>query len=100
VLAALLDADADADAADAWLTPILTKKGHPAHTVQALTPEHRVAEVQNAMIGHISTIGVRETAVEKFALPAPGSRSRSSAARYGSRSPTRTKRSCGRRRIQ
>ena len=65
VLAALLGAGA----ADAWLTPILMKKGRPAHTVHALAPEHRVAEVRGAMIAHTSTIGVRETAVRKFALP-------------------------------
>jgi uncharacterized protein (TIGR00299 family) protein len=65
VLAALLDAGA----ADVWLTPILMKKGRPAHTVHALTPEHRVADVRGAMIGHTSTIGVRTTTVGKFALP-------------------------------
>jgi uncharacterized protein (DUF111 family) len=65
VLAALLTAGA----ADAWLTPILMKKGRPAHTLHALTPEHRTADVRTAMLRHTSTIGVRETTVEKFALP-------------------------------
>jgi pyridinium-3,5-bisthiocarboxylic acid mononucleotide nickel chelatase len=65
VLAALLAAGA----ADAWLTPILMKKGRPAHTLHALTPEHRTADVRTAMLRHTSTIGVRETTVEKFALP-------------------------------
>jgi uncharacterized protein (TIGR00299 family) protein len=65
VLAALLHAGA----ADAWLTPILMKKGRPAHTLHALTPAHRTAEVRGAMFRHTSTIGVRETTVDKIALP-------------------------------
>jgi uncharacterized protein (TIGR00299 family) protein len=65
VLAAVLDAGA----ADAWLTPILMKKGRPAHTLHALTPQHRITEVRTAMIRHTSTIGVRATTVEKVALP-------------------------------
>jgi uncharacterized protein (TIGR00299 family) protein len=65
VLAALMDAGAS----DAWLTPILMKKGRPAHTVHALTPEHRVGDVRSALFAYTSTIGVREIAVGKFALP-------------------------------
>ncbi|MET0425343.1 MAG: nickel pincer cofactor biosynthesis protein LarC [Actinoplanes sp.] len=65
VLAALMKAGA----ADAWLTPILMKKGRPAHTVHALTPEHRVADVRRALIDGTSTIGLRETVVGKYALP-------------------------------
>jgi uncharacterized protein (TIGR00299 family) protein len=65
VLAALFAAGA----LDAWLTPILMKKGRPAHTLHALTPEHHAGTVRRAMITHTSTIGVREIAVRKFALP-------------------------------
>lgn len=58
-----------AGASDAWLTPILMKKGRPAYTVHALTPDDRTREVRSAVFAHTSTIGVREIGVEKFALP-------------------------------
>ncbi len=64
VIAALLDAGA----ADAWLTPILMKKGRPAHTVSALTPVAALGAVQGAMFTQTSTIGLRWHAVGKHAL--------------------------------
>ncbi|MFD0524400.1 nickel pincer cofactor biosynthesis protein LarC [Paractinoplanes durhamensis] len=65
VLAELLRAGA----ADAWLTPILMKKGRPAHTLHALTPSDHAAEVRETIIKHTSTIGVRQYPVTKYALP-------------------------------
>jgi uncharacterized protein (TIGR00299 family) protein len=64
VLTALMDAGA----ADAWLTPILMKKGRPAHTVSALTPTALLGAVQGAMFTHTSTIGLRWNPVGKHAL--------------------------------
>ncbi|HVX70445.1 MAG TPA: nickel pincer cofactor biosynthesis protein LarC [Mycobacteriales bacterium] len=64
VLAALMDAGA----ADAWLTPILMKKGRPAHTVSALTSTSLLGAVQGAMFTHTSTIGLRWNHVGKHAL--------------------------------
>jgi uncharacterized protein (TIGR00299 family) protein len=64
VLAALMDAGA----ADAWLTPILMKKGRPAHTVSALVPTELLGAVQGAVFTHTSTIGLRWSAVGKHAL--------------------------------
>ncbi len=64
VLAALLDAGAS----DAWLTPILMKKGRPAHTLHALVSPQRADEVRRAVFRHTSTIGVREVRVGKAAL--------------------------------
>jgi uncharacterized protein (TIGR00299 family) protein len=58
----------DAGAADAWLTPILMKKGRPAHTVSALTPVASLGAVQGAMFTHTSTIGLRWHGVGKHAL--------------------------------
>jgi len=55
-------------AADAWLTPILMKKGRPAHTVSALVSAERAETVRAALFRESSTIGVRETPVAKHAL--------------------------------
>jgi uncharacterized protein (TIGR00299 family) protein len=64
VLDALLAAGAD----DAWLTPILMKKGRPAHTVSALSSETAAAAVRTALFRQTSTLGVRETPATKTAL--------------------------------
>lgn len=64
----VIEALLTAGAADAWLTPIVMKKGRPAHTLAALTTAERAAEVRAAMFRESSTIGVRETPVGKHAL--------------------------------
>jgi uncharacterized protein (TIGR00299 family) protein len=64
VLAALLDAGAS----DAWLVPILMKKGRPAHTLHILAPPERAALLRNVVFEQTTTFGVRETVVRKTAL--------------------------------
>jgi uncharacterized protein (TIGR00299 family) protein len=64
VLAALLDAGAS----DAWLTPILMKKGRPAHTLSVLVSADRLDPVRAEIFRQTSTIGVREIPVAKTAL--------------------------------
>jgi hypothetical protein len=64
VIATLLEAGA----ADAWLTPILMKKGRPAHTLSVLVAADRAAEVRAAVFRQTSSIGLRETALAKHAL--------------------------------
>jgi uncharacterized protein (TIGR00299 family) protein len=64
VLAALLAAGAS----DAWLAPILMKKGRPAHTLSALVPTSAVAAVRRVVFTESSTIGIREHRVTKHAL--------------------------------
>ncbi|MDQ4006789.1 MAG: nickel pincer cofactor biosynthesis protein LarC, partial [Actinomycetota bacterium] len=64
VLTALLDAGAS----DAWLTPILMKKGRPAHTLSVLVPPDRVPAVRRVVFTQTTSIGVRETPVDKVAL--------------------------------
>lgn len=64
VLTALLDAGAD----DAWLTPILMKKGRPAHTLSVLVGAGQVDRVRREVFRQTPTIGLREVAVVKEAL--------------------------------
>ena len=64
VIAALLDAGAS----DAWLTPILMKKGRPAHTLSVLVSADRAEVVRREIHRHTSTIGIREQAVDKHEL--------------------------------
>lgn len=64
VIAALLDAGAS----DAWLTPILMKKGRPAHTLSALVDADRAPAVRAAIFRQTSTIGLREQPLTKHAL--------------------------------
>ncbi|MDX6200386.1 MAG: pyridinium-3,5-bisthiocarboxylic acid mononucleotide nickel chelatase [Actinomycetota bacterium] len=55
-------------ASDAWLTPILMKKGRPAHTLSVLCTEARADEVQRVVFTETSTIGVRIQRIGKRAL--------------------------------
>jgi pyridinium-3,5-bisthiocarboxylic acid mononucleotide nickel chelatase len=64
VLASLLNAGA----ADAWLVPILMKKGRPAHTLAVLTPGHKRDALRQLIFELTSTIGVREVGVTRIAL--------------------------------
>lgn len=58
----------EAGASDAWLTPILMKKGRPAHTLHVLVAADRVDHVRREIFRQTTTIGLRETPVGKFAL--------------------------------
>ena len=58
----------DLGAADAWLTPILMKKGRPAHTVSVLTDPTLRVPLLDVLFTDSSTIGVREHLVSRTAL--------------------------------
>jgi uncharacterized protein (TIGR00299 family) protein len=64
----VLDTLFAAGASDAWLTPILMKKGRPAHTLSVLCRPETVADVQAAVFATTSTIGLRVVPVGKVAL--------------------------------
>ena len=55
-------------ASDAWLTPILMKKGRPAHTLHVLAEPARADELGAAMMAHTSTLDLRRTTVAKDML--------------------------------
>jgi len=58
----------DAGAGDAWLTPILMKKGRAAHTISALVAQHLAEAAARVLFTESSTIGIRTTRVGKRAL--------------------------------
>jgi pyridinium-3,5-bisthiocarboxylic acid mononucleotide nickel chelatase len=64
VIAALLDSGAS----DAWLTPILMKKGRPAHALSVLVPPDRAEAVRATVFRETSAIGLREQRLAKHAL--------------------------------
>jgi pyridinium-3,5-bisthiocarboxylic acid mononucleotide nickel chelatase len=64
----VLEALLDVGAADAWLTPIVMKKGRPAHTVSVLAPPSRVDALLRTLMTATSTIGCRTHPVTKHAL--------------------------------
>nr|WP_296073349.1 nickel pincer cofactor biosynthesis protein LarC [uncultured Actinoplanes sp.] len=64
VLAGLLDAGA----ADAWLVPILMKKGRPAHTLSVLCSPDAAPAVREKIFRETSTLGVRSSARRRTAL--------------------------------
>lgn len=65
----VLDVLLAAGALDAWLTPIIMKKGRPAHTLSVLClPEARESMIK-LITRHTSAIGLRESSVGKHALP-------------------------------
>jgi uncharacterized protein (TIGR00299 family) protein len=56
-------------AADAWLVPITMKKGRPAHTLSVLCHPDRAGILRDRIFRDTSTLGVREGAIRKYALP-------------------------------
>jgi pyridinium-3,5-bisthiocarboxylic acid mononucleotide nickel chelatase len=61
-VAALLDAGAH----DAWVTPILMKKGRPAHQVSALTDPALAAQVAKVLTAETGSLGVRAARLERW----------------------------------
>ncbi|MFB3738447.1 MAG: nickel pincer cofactor biosynthesis protein LarC [Candidatus Velamenicoccus archaeovorus] len=57
-----------AGAQDAWLTPIVMKKGRPAVTVSVLCAPEQADTVRSILFEETGTLGVRATPVSKTAL--------------------------------
>ncbi len=58
----------DAGAADAWLTPILMKKGRPAHTLHVLAPAERIDSLTDLVFQSTTSIGLRTYQVDRTVL--------------------------------
>lgn len=58
-----------AGAQDAWVTPIVMKKGRPAHTVSALADPATAAAVAAVLTAETGTLGVRGRTVDKWPAP-------------------------------
>lgn len=59
VIAYAIDKLLATGAVDAWITPIIMKKGRPAFLVSALTDESRITAAESVMFAETSTIGIR-----------------------------------------
>jgi uncharacterized protein (TIGR00299 family) protein len=55
-----------AGAHDAWVTPIVMKKGRPAHTVSALADVALVGQVAAVLTAETGSLGVRGTTLERW----------------------------------
>ncbi len=66
VLAHTITVLLDDGAHDAWVTPIVMKKGRPAHTVSALCDDASFERVRRRLIDETGTLGVRATTVQRW----------------------------------
>ncbi len=66
VLAHTLGALLDAGAHDAWITPVVMKKGRPAYVVSALADTALAAQVATVLVAETGTLGVRGTVLERW----------------------------------
>ncbi len=66
---AVLDALVAAGAVDAWLAPVVMRKGRPGHVVTALVAEEAVDAATRALFTQSTTLGVRLRPVARRALP-------------------------------
>lgn len=56
-------------ASDAWLTPILMKKGRPAYTLSVLCDDALVPRLRDRVLTTTTTLGVRLSPVRRASLP-------------------------------
>jgi len=68
-LAHAVEALLDDGALDAWVTPVLMKKGRPGHVVSVLCDPVLVGELRHRLEHETGTLGVRAHSVERWAEP-------------------------------
>jgi len=65
----VLDSLVEAGAVDAWLTPVVMRKGRPGHVVTALVGDEVVDAATRVLFTASTTLGVRVRPVSRRALP-------------------------------
>ena len=68
IAAYVLERLLESGAQDAWLTPIVMKKGRSAVTISALCSSEREGELRQLLFRETGTLGIRSTRVRKRAL--------------------------------
>jgi uncharacterized protein (TIGR00299 family) protein len=68
-LAHALSAVLEAGAVDAWITPIVMKKGRPAHTLSALCDPVLARQVSSVLAAETGTLGIRGRTIERWPVP-------------------------------
>ena len=64
----LLEQLMNAGALDAWVTPILMKKGRPAHTLSALCESAAAERLRSSIYTHSTSLGIRQEQVTRFSV--------------------------------
>lgn len=72
-----------AGARDAWTVPIVMKKGRPAHTLSVLVAAPLAPEAARLLFAETTTLGLRASRVERWALPRRQNGARKTAAAPG-----------------
>ena len=94
VLAHAIAAVLDAGAHDAWVTPVVMKKGRPAHVISALADTALAAQVAEVMADETGSLGVRGAVLDRWP------RARAGATVDVAGLPVRVKRSPGRIKVE
>ncbi|NOX30572.1 MAG: nickel pincer cofactor biosynthesis protein LarC [Actinobacteria bacterium] len=55
-----------AGAHDAWITPIVMKKGRPAHTVSALCDPSAIDRIRLTLVSETGTLGARASSIKRW----------------------------------
>lgn len=58
----------EAGAWDAWLTPVLMKKGRPAHTLHVLGAPEQADDLGELVLAETTTLGLRRVPVTRYSL--------------------------------
>ena len=69
ILPYVMDRLLSAGALDVWCTPILMKKGRPAHTLSLLCRPAELQTLTDIVLAETTTLGVRAYTVERACLP-------------------------------